>query len=564
MGKNLFGDLTTDVSDKYKNKNDATVIAEITERLDAVVRNLSRETRGHLWAEVVIETYENEYAENKEYADIIPSFKALYQLKLEAEKFLKNEVEMIENAKIYQAKAIDDKIKQLITSAKGKFWCDELDGLIKEINSLKDDIRSRCKKLGELDELKQVKERVIRALKVDDNILKLERTKAKTKNWCNSVISFNDVLDTSLSAYLTKKIILDELVKNAKELLIQIEAEEIELKKQQEIQKQEEAKKEIERKARLYEQELAKKNEEQRRNIQVQNEEIIRRGKEKLQNVISNCKEPSFEFDVEGEQVCLTRCTNSNLKNVIIPEGVEVINDAVFSDFDKLVKVTLPNSLNIIKSNAFSNCIKLKDINLNGYIKEIHEYAFDNCISLKKVHIGPSLKKISGTAFYDCTKLKEIDVSSGNSTFSSERGNLYSRDKKVLYRFCPANKTKNVLIYISVDYVNAYAFQGCRNIKTIKTNTVNVIGSYAFSDCVKLSKITIGSYVKALEYGCFKNCKKLKVIKASNGVYSKGGVEDHFEGCDKLAKKYKKWLMSTGSLKRNFVDGLINKYDKYK
>ena len=54
MGKDLFKDLTADVSDKYKNKNDATILLELTERIDAIVKNLSRETREHLWAEVCV------------------------------------------------------------------------------------------------------------------------------------------------------------------------------------------------------------------------------------------------------------------------------------------------------------------------------------------------------------------------------------------------------------------------------------------------------------------------------------------------------------------------------
>lgn len=563
MGKNLFSDLTTDVSDKYKNKNDATIIAELTERIDAIVENLKRETREHLWAEVVIETYEQLYEENKDYIESVPSFKVLYELKKEADKFLKDEIAAVENAKIYQARMIDDKIKSLVNSAKGKFWCDELDLLIKEVNLLKEEIKVKCKKLDKIDQLKEIKERVLRALKLDDEIAQLEKSKIKTEFWCDSVTNLKSKLESTVVPYLTKKIVFDNLLSEAKVYLIEIKNKKAEEKKQEELKKQEEARKEAERKAKLYEEELIRQNEARRAEEQKKQDEIIKKGKEKLQKVIESCKDPSLEFKQEGEEVHLIKCTNTNLKKVIIPEGVDKISNAVFSDFSKLVTVTFPESLLSIGSYAFSNCKKLKEINLNGYLQEIGEYAFNNCVSLKSIYIGPKVKKISSTAFYDCAKLKEINVSSGSDTFNSERGNLYSKDKRALYRYCPANKRKDVLIYISVDYVHDYAFQGCKNIKSVNTNTASVFGSSVFADCVKLSKVKINNYLKVVGLRCFKNCKKLKSIKASSTVLTRGWAEDHFAGCDKLPKKYKNWLVIAKTNNQNYINNVLSKYRKY-
>ena len=56
-----------------------------------------------------------------------------------------------------------------------------------------------------------------------------------------------------------------------------------------------------------------------------------------------------------------------------IPDGVEIIKEGTFSDFYNLKRVILPNSIKVIEKRAFSFCAELEEINM------------PECLSLEKV-----------------------------------------------------------------------------------------------------------------------------------------------------------------------------------
>lgn len=79
--------------------------------------------------------------------------------------------------------------------------------------------------------------------------------------------------------------------------------------------------------------------------------------------------------------------------------------------------VTIPASVRKIRSGystgAFNERIKIKEIIIENGLEEIDERAFSQCKQLKKIVIPPSVKKIGSFAFAGCTSLEEVCLSEG-------------------------------------------------------------------------------------------------------------------------------------------------------
>lgn len=114
---------------------------------------------------------------------------------------------------------------------------------------------------------------------------------------------------------------------------------------------------------------------------------------------------------------------------VVIPEGVEVIKESVFSRNEKITEVVLPACLHTIEDNAFQYCFSLQKINLEN-VKKIGSSAFSStaiteaetcapyiscfgdCSELKKLTLK-NTRIIGDFAFSGCSSLKELTLPEG-------------------------------------------------------------------------------------------------------------------------------------------------------
>ena len=121
---------------------------------------------------------------------------------------------------------------------------------------------------------------------------------------------------------------------------------------------------------------------------------------------------------------------------VVIPDGVEVIADSVFSRNDKITEVVLPACLHTIEDNAFQYCFSLQKINLEN-VHNIGSNAFSStaiteaevcaryiccfggCSKLKKLTLK-NTKIIGDFAFSGCSSLKELALPEGLETIEME------------------------------------------------------------------------------------------------------------------------------------------------
>ena len=99
-----------------------------------------------------------------------------------------------------------------------------------------------------------------------------------------------------------------------------------------------------------------------------------------------------------------------DINNIVVPNGVEEIEDGAFQNCINLEKIIIPESVAKIGSNSFSNCKRLAEIQLPSSITSISSYTFSDCQSLKSLCLPDSLQVIETGAFIGCDKLKEIEL----------------------------------------------------------------------------------------------------------------------------------------------------------
>ena len=128
-----------------------------------------------------------------------------------------------------------------------------------------------------------------------------------------------------------------------------------------------------------------------------------------IETVGANSWIVTHRFIINGEE----------LINLEVPEGVESINDGLFSYCSGLKSVTLPSTLKTIGKKAFRDCSGLTSVDLSGCtsLTSIGNSAFYYCSGLTSVDLSgcTSLTSIGDGAFERCSALKSVVFPEGST-----------------------------------------------------------------------------------------------------------------------------------------------------
>ena len=94
--------------------------------------------------------------------------------------------------------------------------------------------------------------------------------------------------------------------------------------------------------------------------------------------------------------------SKSDIKRIIIGDGVTTIGKYAFADCRVLTSVTIPNNVTTIGEYAFSVCSALTSVTIPNSVTKIGSGAFSNCSELTSVTIPNSVTTIGRAAFYAC------------------------------------------------------------------------------------------------------------------------------------------------------------------
>ena len=113
---------------------------------------------------------------------------------------------------------------------------------------------------------------------------------------------------------------------------------------------------------------------------------------------------------------------NSDVKKVVIEDGVTSIGELAFFKCSNLTNITIPDSVTCIEYAAFHGCSSLSSITIPNSVTSIGIYAFVVCSSLTSITIPDGVTSIGYGAFSDCSSLKTISLSCKSSLKKSDFG----------------------------------------------------------------------------------------------------------------------------------------------
>ena len=113
---------------------------------------------------------------------------------------------------------------------------------------------------------------------------------------------------------------------------------------------------------------------------------------------------------------------NSDVKKVVIEDGVTSIGELAFFKCSNLTNITIPDSVTCIEYAAFHGCSSLSSITIPNSVTSIGVYAFVICSSLTSITIPDGVTSIGYGAFSECSSLKTISLSCKSSLKKSDFG----------------------------------------------------------------------------------------------------------------------------------------------
>lgn len=213
--------------------------------------------------------------------------------------------------------------------------------------------------------------------------------------------------------------------------------------------------------------------------------------------------------------------SNTTIKSVVIPKGVEEIQKYAFYNCSGLEKVVIPDTIKYVREYAFYKDVKLKSINLEN-VQTIGAYAFYNCEVLNNINLD-KIYAIGKNAFENCTALEKVDIStlrnSGKEIFKgckSLKEVIFAENTKLSYAMFVSCGIEQVTLYETVE-IPEFCFAKCENLTDVFIESSLVkISKGAFSECTKLVHVTFNGSVDKIDEQTFYKCTSLKTIMLPN------------------------------------------------
>lgn len=256
---------------------------------------------------------------------------------------------------------------------------------------------------------------------------------------------------------------------------------------------------------------------------------------------------------------------------IVVPEGVTLIDQKAFEYFDNIITVSLPSSLLEIGDSSFSRCEHLTSINLPDSLQKIGEYAFYECYSLASIRIPDSTTHIGAYAFMDCDPtvvvigrgvltigdgafcaariyvlvnfsvfdlsvnsyeyirlgLHDFDAITGLTIYNSELPGLNLDEEGFVTidngegrTLIACASTKGELVVPSgITEIGDSVFRGNNSDSIVLPEGVTSIGDYAFAYSYGTQSISIPSTISCIGHGAFDGCYYLQCNEYKDGLY---------------------------------------------
>ena len=137
-----------------------------------------------------------------------------------------------------------------------------------------------------------------------------------------------------------------------------------------------------------------------------------------IKDMLINSLVDEYRIAVQGEENQWWIPVDGRL---VVPDGVECIEDHMFQARDDIMSVEIPNSVISIGKYAFGESCKLTSITISDSVESIGGYAFYGCKRMSSITISDRLESIGLYAFCGCHALDNIFVKCSTGQISTEK-----------------------------------------------------------------------------------------------------------------------------------------------
>lgn len=228
-----------------------------------------------------------------------------------------------------------------------------------------------------------------------------------------------------------------------------------------------------------------------------------------------------------------------------VPEGVTDIGSCAFDGCAAVSEISLPSTLTYIGVAAFRECYNLLTIQIPEGVDVIDSNAFSDCINLTAVYLPQSLTAVRDYAFYYCDGLTDVYYAGSSSQWNTlvrsvKEGNDELVNASIHLESAPglvASGACGSLTWALTDSgelsisgegplspsvpVPWASYRKQITSLTIEPGVVS-IGVGSFSDCTKLSEVSLPDTIRTIESAAFSNCTSLSAVVIPEGVTDLG------------------------------------------
>ena len=292
----------------------------------------------------------------------------------------------------------------------------------------------------------------------------------------------------------------------------------------------------------------------------------------------------------------------TDVKNVIIEDGVTTIGDFAFYNCKQIESIKIPASVKVIGKSAFADAV-LQTLVLPEGVEEVKEYAFFDCdLKSNDFRMPDSLRIIGEKAFQCYMGMMEIgkgvvDIGKeafGNNVVMSIPDSVQHIGKdafKITSYYKDANNWRMDALYIGkwlikvkentkleffvvkrgTEHIADYAFENCKSLKddVILPKSLKSIGRNAFQACSNLEALDIPEGVTDIGYGAFSGCKGLTELKLPESITEIGDQMvsslsfEQFEISDNVERIGEGAFMSCNYLKSITIPSSIKRIESW-
>lgn len=196
----------------------------------------------------------------------------------------------------------------------------------------------------------------------------------------------------------------------------------------------------------------------------------------------------------------------SNVRTIILNNGLTAIENNAFDGCSNLTQCTLPNTIVSIGRNSFGACRALTALTLPPGLQQIGSGAFNSCTGLTTLILPSGLIKMGESAFSFCTGLTRVVFPGSLPEIS-------------MMAFSSCTNIRTIEFNEGLTRISYGAFSGCSGVETLAfPASLAFIGTSAFGGCSGLKEVALPAGLTVLAYNSFISCTGLKKIINASAV----------------------------------------------